>query len=570
MKRSLLLLVASLGAAATVSACAGWIRPRPAPEAESTQGMVVSAHPLASAAGVEVLRRGGNAVDAAVAAAFALSVVEPYSSGLGGGGFMLIYPGPGREVAVLDYREVAPAKASREMYQKDGRVAPGLSTTGHLAVAVPGTVAGLAAALERYGTMPLSRALEPAIRLAEDGFRVSLEFEARDLATWKKLKLNDAAAKIFLRRGLPYQVGQTLKQPDLAKTLRAVAAGGPQVFYRGWIADAIADDMAGHGGLITRADLAAYQPRWRQPVAGSYRGFQVVSMPPPSSGGVILLEMLNVLEGYDLAGMGFHSVETEHLLAETMRFAFADRAAFLGDPAFVKIPLDRLLSKEYADFLRESLRLDRATPSREIKRGNLLPAESQTTTHLSVVDKNGGAVALTQTINTLFGAGVAAPGTGILLNDEMDDFAADPGQPNAYGLVQGEANAVAPGKVPLSSMSPTLVFKDGKLFLVVGSPGGPRIITTVLQVILNVADFGMNLPEAVAAPRLHHQWLPDQLYLEAGRLSFSERRALEKKGHTLKRYVLPGNAQAILVAPDGSLVGASDPRGEGRPEPYLP
>jgi len=559
-----------LAGIAASCACAHYLRPGPAPEAGSFSGMVVSAHPLASAEGAEVLARGGNAVDAAVATAFALGVVEPYSSGLGGGGFMLIYPGPGQEVAVLDYREVAPLRASRDLYQKEGRVVAGLSTTGHLAVAVPGTVAGLAQALSRYGSLSLAQVLAPAIRLAEEGFEVSPVLEQRLILTRSKLKKNEAAASIFLRHGLPYHRGQVLKQPDLARTLRAIAEQGPEVFYRGWIADAIAKDMQAHGGLITREDLDRFEPRWRQPVTGTYRGYQVVSMPPPSSGGAILIEMLNVLEGYDLARLGYPSAETAHLLAETMRFAFADRAAFLGDPALVEIPLDKLLSKEYADYLRESIQPNRATPSREIRRGNLLPPESATTTHVSVVDGRGGAVALTQTINTLFGAGVVAPGTGVLLNNEMDDFSADPGAPNAYGLVQGEANAIAPGKVPLSSMSPTLVFKDGKLWMVLGSPGGPRIITTVLQVIVNMVDFGMSLPEAVAAPRLHHQWLPDQLYLEHDRLSFPGRRELTKKGHVLKHYLLPCNAQAVMVLPDSSLLGASDPRGEGRPAAMNP
>jgi gamma-glutamyltranspeptidase/glutathione hydrolase len=537
---------------------------------------------------VEVLKNGGNAVDAAVATAFALSVVEPYSSGLGGGGFMLIYPGPGSAVEVLDYREVAPGNATRDMYVRDGKVVPGLSTAGPLAIGVPGTVAGLCAALERYGAMSLAEVMAPAITLAEDGFTIDRAFYERSLITLSLLNKDPCAREIFLDHGIPRLPGRTLRQPDLARTLRTIAKEGPRAFYEGRMAETIVNDLGAKGGIITLDDLAGYKPRWTKPVTGEYRGYRIVSMPPPSSGGAVIIETLNVLEHFDLAAMGHDSPETVHLMAEAMRLAFADRSVFMGDPAFVDVPLDTLLSKDYAGRLREAIDRGRARKSMDVTPGGGVISTPQShtsfpdtdmftvaglneglhTTHLSVVDVKGGAVSLTQTINTSFGSGVVACGTGIVMNNEMDDFAAVPGQPNAYGLVQGEANAVAPGKVPLSSMSPTMVFKDGGLFMVIGSPGGPRIITTVLQAVIGVIDFDMNIREAVSAPRIHHQWLPDQIYAEHGRLSHSARLDLEKKGHAIKSYILPCNAQGIIVLPGGSLQGASDPRGVGETMGY--
>lgn len=546
--------------------------------ARAGHGMVASAHPLASRVGAKILADGGNAVDAAVATAFALSVVEPYSSGLGGGGFMLIYPGSGAKVEVLDYREVAPAKATRDMYVSDGRLVPGLSTTGPLAAGVPGTVAGLCRALDRFGSMDLETVMAPAIALARDGFTVDRLYTERALITMEKLKKDECAASIFLNNGLPFRPGQRLVQFDLASTLEMIAKDGPEAFYRGGTARAIALDMEKKGGIITARDLADYKVRWRAPVRGIYRGYEIVSMPPPSSGGAVIIEILNMLEGYDLGAMGFGSVDTVHVLVEAMRLAFADRSAFMGDPAFFGVPINTLISKEYANNLRRHINMDRAGKSMEITPGNNIilidqgpgrpaPTEGFNTTHLSVVDVNGGAVSLTQTINTPFGSGVVACGTGVLMNNEMDDFAAVPGQPNAYGLIQGEANAISPGKIPLSSMSPTMVFRDGGLYLVIGSPGGPRIITTVLQVIVNVVDFGMDVGDAIDAPRVHHQWLPDQVYMEPGRLSASGRLELMGKGHTVKNYVLPCNAQGVMVLP-GGLEGASDPRGGGEPAGY--
>ncbi len=533
--------------------------------ARGQQGMVASAHPLASAAGIEILEMGGNAVDAAVATAFALSVVEPYSSGLGGGGFMLILPGnekAAESVKVLDYRETAPAAAHRDMYLQDGEVVPGLSTIGHLAVGVPGTVAGLDLALKNYGTMTPAQVMAPAIRYAEQGFAVDSKFHQSSLYAMRHLRKYPASAKTLLDHGLPYPVGKTIKQPDLAKVLRNIAEQGPDVFYKGWIADAIVAEMQNGSGLITAQDLASYKPRMREPVIGTYRGYKIASMPPPSSGGTHVIQMLNILEGYDLGQMGYASAETVHILAETMRRAFADRAEFMGDPDFADVPLDMLLSKDYAATLRSGIDLDRATPSADISPGNGYFPESLSTTHLSVVDKDGGAVSLTQTVNTTFGSCVVVPGTGIVLNNEMDDFSSAPGEPNAFGLVQGEANSIAPGKVPLSSMSPTIVFRDDELFMVIGSPGGPRIITTVLQSVLNVVDYKMDIQSAVSLPRVHHQWLPDQVLVESGRLSASEKKKLKNRGHKVKNYFMAGNAQGILVQ-DDVLEGGSDPRGVG-------
>jgi gamma-glutamyltranspeptidase/glutathione hydrolase len=551
--------------------------------ARARRGMVVSAHPLASAAGLSILKSGGNAVDAAVATAFALAVVEPYSSGLGGGGFMMVYPGPGTEVQVLDFRETAPRAARRDLYLRNGRLAPGLSTHGPLAVAVPGEVAGLGAALEKFGSMSLGQVMAPAISLAEDGFTVDSAYARITLLALQQLRSDPCAQAGFLCSGLPCRQGQRLRQPELARTMRRIAEKGPREFYEGEVAAAIVSDLQSKGGIITLEDLAGYRVREARPVSGEYRGYRVVSMPPPSSGGAMIIEMLNLLEGYDLKSLGFGSADAVHLEAEAMRLAFADRS-FMGDPAFVQVPLATLLSKEYADQLRKKINPAHALRSPAVvPGGGIIPwsapaasgpprvvasGEGPETTHLSVVDGQGRAVSLTQTINTTFGSGVVVCGTGIILNNEMDDFSSAPGAPNVFGLIQGEANAIAPGKVPLSSMSPSLVFKDGKLFMVIGSPGGPRIITTVLQVMINVIDFNMDIQSAISAPRIHHQWQPDQLYLERNRLTPDQVLALARRGHRMKNYFLAGNAQGIIVRPDGSMEGASDPRGVGAPAGY--
>ena len=532
---------------------------------QSAHGMAASAHPLASRAGIEILKAGGNAVDAAVAMAFVLSVVEPQSSGIGGGGFMLIRNGKSGEVVALDYREKAALKASRDMYlDKSGNVVPGLSTEGYRAAAVPGTVAGLILALQKYGSKSLPQVLSPAIRYADRGFPVSQTLQEEIKAKQEKLAKFPASRQIFLKNGEPPPIGSTLIQKDLAGTLKAIAQKGVRIFYEDSIADIIDKEMRRNGGLISQQDLASYRPTVRTPVRGTYRSYEIVSMPPPSSGGVHLMEILNILEGYDLARLGRKSPAAVHRMVEAFRRAYADRAQFLGDPAFVKIPLAGLLSKSYAATLREQIHPERATPSREVKFGNPISFESPNTTHLSVVDREGNAVALTQTINTTFGSGVVVPGTGILLNNEMDDFSAKPGVPNAYGLVGNEANAIAPGKIPLSSMAPTMVFREGKLFLVLGSPGGSRIITTVAQVILNVIDYHMTIREAVDAPRIHHQWLPDELLAEKRALSPEVIHALEAMGHTIRESSSMGNVQAILIDPIMGLpYGASDPRGVG-------
>lgn len=549
---------------ALVTAATAWAASRPPLAVE--HGLVASGHPLASAAGVAVLEDGGNAVDAAVATALTLDVVAPYAGVLGGGGFMLIYVAESQEIVVIDFRELAPAAATRDMYlDADGDVVPDLSTIGYKAVAVPGGVAGLALATQRYGTLSFRQLLRPAIEHARRGFPVSPHLHEAIASNREVIARDPEAASILLTRaGAPPPVGSTLKQPQLARTLRRLARGGWQEFYRGRVAHAIADDMAEHGGLITLEDLAAYRPTLRRPIHGTYRGYDVWSMPPPSSGGVHIVQMLNVLEGDDLAAWGFGSSAYIHHLAETMKLAYADRAKHLGDPAFYDVPVRGLTSKAYAAALREQIDPARARPSDEIQAGDPARYESPNTVHLSVMDRWGNAVALTQTLNTNFGARVVAGDTGIFLNNEMDDFSAKPGVPNVYGLVGGEANAIQPGKIPLSSMSPTIVTKDGRPVLVLGSPGGSTIITAVLQTIVNVIDFGMDIQEAVDAPRVHDQWLPPILFAERFALAPDVRAALEARGHTIEVRGVMGDVQAIYVDPaTGRLTGAADPRREG-------
>ncbi|MCP5154671.1 MAG: gamma-glutamyltransferase [Ectothiorhodospiraceae bacterium] len=525
--------------------------------------MIASQEAMASRIGLEVLEAGGNAVDAAVAVGFALAVTLPRAGNLGGGGFMMVHLAePGATVAI-DYRESAPAAARRDMFLgPDGEVDADRSRFSHLSVGVPGTVAGLTLALERYGTLSLSQALAPAIRLARDGIEVSADLASSLAARRDRLARNPAAAAIFLRPdGSPWQAGDTLRQPDLAWTLERIAAEGARAFYRGEIAERIVSDMAAHGGLVTAEDLAGYRAVIREPVSGTYRGLAVKSMPPPSSGGVHLVQILNILEGYPLGFLGHNSADTIHLMAEAMKLAYADRSQHLGDPDFWKVPVAGLTSKAYAARLRAGIDLDRARPSATIRPGDPAPYESEDTTHFSVVDAAGNAVANTYTINFSYGAGIVAAGTGILLNNEMDDFSAKPGIPNAYGLVGGEANAVGPGKRPLSSMTPTIVLRDGKPYLVTGSPGGSRIITTVAQVVMNVVDHGMNIAAATAAPRVHHQWLPDELRVEDG-LSADTLDILTARGHVVAVKNAMGSTQSILRTDDG-LYGASDPRRPG-------
>ncbi len=534
----------------------------------ATQGMVVSAHPLATQAGLSMLQQGGNAVDAAVATTFAISVVEPFSAGLGGGGFLLMYQAKSNEIKALDFRERAPLNATKTMYlDNQGNVRPNASTNGYLAVATPGTIAGLYEVHRKYGRLPWKTVIAPAIQLAETGLPVSWRFVSATKTRLPTLLKNPDAQKIFTHNGKTYQIGEQLVQPELAATLRSVSQN-PQDFYTGTIATAIAADMAANSGLITQKDLQQYRPTWRDPVCGDFRKARVCSMPPPSSGGVHLLQILNIIGDTDLKTLGWHSPDALHLLIESMRIAYADRATYLGDPDFIKVPVKALISPVYAQKRRQEINPQKATPSSQVKAVDpavlqRLTKESIETSHLTVVDRDRNAVSLTFTVNLGFGAGVVAKGTGIVLNNEMDDFAIAPNTPNAFGLVGGTANAIAPNKIPLSSMTPTIITENGRLRLAVGSPGGSTIITTVLQIVLNVLVYDMDVRKAVAAPRVHHQWLPDRLNVESWGLDTLTIADLKRRGHQIEERPSWGNANAIVVMPDGSLEGAADPRGEG-------
>ena len=526
-------------------------------------GMVATQEATATRVGLEILQRGGNAVDAAVAVGFALAVTLPRAGNLGGGGFMLIHMAESGETLALDYREMAPAAAGRDLFlDTAGEVDSQKARFSHLSVGVPGSVAGLAAAQARFGRLTLAEVMAPAIALAEEGIPVppALAQGLKDRA--ERLKRWPETARVFFKPdGSPYAAGDTLVQADLAWSLKAIAKDGPAAFYGGEVGKRIVAEMAAHDGLITAADLAAYEVKWRQPVTGSYRGHEIASMPPPSSGGIHLVQILNLLEGYELAELGAGSAAALHLAAEAMKLAYADRSQHLGDPDFWKVPAQGLVSKAYAESLRPRIDGERALAAAEIKAGDPVPYESPDTTHYSVADRFGNVVSNTYTINFSYGTGIVAKGTGILLNNEMDDFSAKPGVPNAYGLIGGAANAIEPGKRPLSSMTPTLVFKDGKPWLVTGSPGGSRIITTVLQIILNTVDHGMNVAAATAAPRMHHQWLPDELRVEPG-FSPDSLRLLEAKGHKVVVKNVMGSTQSLLRIEEG-WTGASDPRRPG-------
>jgi gamma-glutamyltranspeptidase / glutathione hydrolase len=531
-------------------------------------GMVVSAQHLASKVGVDVLQRGGNAVDAAVAVGYALAVVYPAAGNLGGGAFMTVQLADGRKT-FLDFREKAPLAATANMYlDKDGNVIKGLSTNGHLAVGVPGTVSGMEYAREKYGTKKRAELIAPSIQLAEKGFALEqgdIDMLWTSTADFQKDPVSGA---IFLNKGEPFQVGQKLVQKDLGKTLRAISQNGTDGFYKGWVGQAIVASSQAGKGIITQADLDQYKTRELAPVECDYRGYRVVSAPPPSSGGVIICEMLNILEGYPLKDLGFRSAQSVHYQIEAMRHAYVDRNSYLGDPDFVKNPLDRLLDKGYAEKIRAAIDPKKAGVSKDIKPG-VAPHEGSNTTHYSITDQWGNAVSVTYTLNDWFGAKVTAAKTGVLLNNEMDDFTSKVGVPNMYGLVQGEANAIAPGKRPLSSMSPTIVSKDGKPVFVVGTPGGSRIITAVLHTILNVVDYGMNVQEAVDAPRFHQQWLPDVTNVETFALSPDTRKILTDMGHNLGVPQPANHLAAIIVGaptlggkPVGNnrFYGANDPR----------
>lgn len=541
-------------------------------------GMVASTSGLASQVGVDVLRRGGNAVDAAIAVAFALAVTYPAAGNLGGGGFMMIRLKDGTTTAI-DYRETAPAKATRNIYlDANGNLIEGEggSLIGYRAVGVPGTVAGMELALKKYGSGKISWAdlIEPARKLAGEGFQIRYAL-ARSLKNSGDLlgRYRDSK-RILLNDGKFYEEGETLRQTDLAATFARLQKGGAKEFYTGETARLIVRDMEANKGLITLADMQNYVAKERVPLRTTYRGHEIISMPPPSSGGAVLIEMLNILEAYDLPTMNPFASERYHLIVEAMRRAFADRAEYMGDTDFVDVPIAELITKSYAAKQRRSINEAKASTSTEIKAGNPTAAESDDTTHFTVIDEAGNVVTNTYTLNNTFGAGVMARGTGILLNDEMDDFAAKPGTPNLYGLIQGEKNVVAPGKRPLSAMTPTIVMQTGEqgggVWFAVGSPGGPTIINTVLQVVLNVIDCGMDMQEAVDAPRIHHQWLPDEITYEPLGMSADTLRALAARGHRfVERPRYMGDAQAIMIEPKtGMRLGASDGRNDGQTVGY--
>jgi len=551
--------------------------------------IVVSVHELASRAGVEIMQAGGNAVDAAVATGFALAVVHPAAGNIGGGGFMLIRMADGK-AHFVDYREKAPAAATRDMYlDAQGNVIPGASEIGYKSIAVPGSVAGMVYAEQKYGKLTLKQVMASAIRLAREGYALTWG-EARDMRDDSDLAKFPESRRVFQRDGKYYQPGEIFRQPDLARTLERIAEN-PDDFYHGALARELAAAMQKGGGLITADDLAQYEVKEREPIRGTYREYEIISAPPPSSGGTVLIESLNILEGYDLGKMGDRSAQSIHYTIEAFRRAFFDRAEFMGDPDFSKIPVAQLIDKKYAAAWRESIDPARASPSQELKRPAVFNEleqyaaahpqpvgmhEGPHTTHYSVVDADGNAVAVTTTINAWFGSQVTADGLGFLMNDEMDDFSAKPGVPNSDGLIQGAANAIGPGKRPLSSMTPTIVVREGKPFLVLGSPGSSKIITTVANVLMGVVDYGMNIQEAVNAPRFHNQWLPDALNVEKW-FSPDTVNALKKMGYNVQiglhdgEYVSPYWSDAECIAVDaktGERLGASDGRNGGKAVGY--
>ncbi len=581
--KSLILLLMATAAAFGIIPAFGSMQP-----VHARHGIVVSAHELASRAGVEIMQAGGNAVDAAVATGFALAVVHPAAGNLGGGGFMLIRMADGK-THFLDYREKAPAAATRDMYlDAQGNVIDEASEIGYKSIGVPGSVAGMVYAEQKLGKLTLKQVMAPAIRLAREGYGLSWG-EARDLHD-KHLSEFAESRRIFQRDGNYYEPGEIFRQPELARTLERIVAK-PDDFYHGRLAQELAAVMQKGGGLITADDLAHYEVKEREPIRGTYRGYEVISAPPPSSGGTVLLESLNILEGYDLAKLGDRSAESIHFTTEAFRRAFFDRAEFLGDPDFAKIPVAQLIDKKYGAAWRDSIDNARATASKDLKRPAIFTEleqyamahpqplgfhESPHTTHYSVVDAEGNAVAVTTTINDWFGSRVTADGLGFLMNDEMDDFSAKPGVPNADGLIQGAANAIGPGKRPLSSMTPTMVVHDGKPFLVLGSPGSSKIITTVANVLIGVVDYGMNIQEAVDAPRFHNQWLPDVLNLEQW-FSPDTVQVLQKMGYNVEFGLHDGEdvspywseAECIAIDPGtGERLGASDYRTNGRAVGY--
>jgi gamma-glutamyltranspeptidase / glutathione hydrolase len=572
IERSVLTLC-SLCTLLAVPAAAAPLRPTHAPHA-----IVTSVHELASRAGVEMLHAGGNAVDAAVATGFALAVVHPQAGNLGGGGFMLFRAADGK-THFIDFREKAPAAASENMYlDPQGNVIKDAGLVGYKSAGVPGSVAGLVYAEKQYGKLSIEKVMAPAIKLARDGFTLAYE-DAQDLKKDEHLAEFSESKRIFQRDGNYYQPGDLFKQTELAHTLERLAKD-PDTFYHGAMAKELAAVIRKGGGFVTAEDLAAYEVKEREPIHGSYRGYDIISAPPPSSGGVALVEILNILEGFDLAKFGNRSADAIHLEAEAFRRAFDDRAEFMGDPDFAKIPVAQLIDKKYAEAWRDSIDPNHASISKDLKRPSFSELERvassqatairepENTTHYSVVDAEGNAVSVTTTLNDSFGSRATAEGLGFLLNDEMDDFTSKPGVPNTYGLIQGPANAIGPGKRPLSAMTPTIVLKDGKLFLVLGSPGGPTIITTVANVLIGVVDFSLDIQESVNAPRFHHQWLPDQILVE-DRLSPDTMNILRAKGHKLVVRHFWGDGECIMIDPKtGERLGASDGRNNGKAVGY--
>lgn len=542
----------------------------------AAKGMVSSASDLAAQVGAEILKNGGNAVDAAIAVGLAMSVTYPSAGNLGGGGFMLIRMADGRTTAI-DYRETAPAAATQDMYlDKTGKPIADASTIGYRAAGVPGTVAGFALALEKFGSMKWADLVAPAHKLANDGFPMTYwlsyilrndhdimeRFPSSRLSVRELLSRFPESKHIYLKDGNFYQEGELFKQSDLAATLARLQKHGPREFYEGETAQLIVKDMQANNGLITLKDLKDYRPVLREPLKGTYRGYEIITMPPPSSGGIALIEMLNMLESFDLRGMGEGSSQKYHLLTEVMRKAFADRAEYLGDPDFIKVPVTALTSKRYASELVKSIDQNRATTSQNTRPGKIAAYESDSTTHYTIIDGAGNVVSNTYTLNGSYGSGAVVRGAGFLLNNEMDDFTTKPGVPNDYGLIQGEANAIAPTKRPLSSMTPTIVLKGGKPLFAIGSPGGPTIINTVLQVVINVIDHDMNIQQAIDAPRIHHQWLPDRIAYEPYGLSRDVINALKSRGQQLIDHPgYMGSAMGVMIEADsGTRLGGSDSR----------
>ncbi|MFD1769559.1 gamma-glutamyltransferase [Sphingobacterium suaedae] len=528
---------------------------------EFDHGAVVTAHPIASQVGVDILKKGGNAIDAAIAVQFALAVVYPNAGNIGGGGF-LVYRSSKGEVASLDFREKAPQKAFRDMYlDEDGNPITDLSLYGQLAAGVPGTVAGMEEAYQKYGSLPWAELLHPAIELAQHGFEITKR-QANEFNHYQQKFAALNAPGIAIIRNVPWQEGDVFSQQELAYTLKRIALQGRDGFYKGETADLIVQEMKRGNGIISHADLTNYRAIWRQPIVGTYKAYKLISMPPPSSGGIALLSLLQSVEPYPLAKWGFQSDSTVRVMVEAERRVYADRATHLGDPDFYRVPVDYLTDRKLNQDRMAGVDLSKATPSSAVKAAVFPGYESEETTHFSIVDKEGNAVSLTTTLNGSYGSCVWVSGAGFLLNNEMDDFSAKPGSPNLYGLIGGKANAIEPGKRMLSAMSPTIIERDGKLKMVIGTPGGSTIITSVFQGILNVLEFGMNAQESVSSPRFHHQWQPDRIDVEQRAISDSVRHSLEKDGYTLYKRGSIGRMENIIILPNGKRQTGADPRGD--------